>query len=185
MRALRAWALAAGLAAASLPAAAVNLPDAGTKNFTPPSQTPSYLTDEKGRTPGSSGEAAPTESRPTEEAEPAPAPTPEPSTAAVSHAQSGKHGRVSRLAKGRGGHGGRYAHASRGSGSHPVAATRRGRQSRTHPPAARARTTMRTAANSGGKSKTGSTEKTRTAKPKTAKKQAAAFDRRLRLLDSA
>lgn len=176
----RALALAAGLvAAASLPAAAVNLPDAGTKNFTPPSQTPSYLMDEKSRTPAGRDEAPTTESRPSEEAAPATAATPEPSTAAVSHPQAGKHGRASRLARARGGHGGRYAHAGRGRSGTRTAGGRSHRP-RTHTASA----VLRGPTHAAARTRTGSSGKTRTAKPQTAKRQAAAFGRR-RLLDSA
>jgi hypothetical protein len=100
-------------------AAAADLPMNGSKNFTPPSGTPSYFTDENGQVHG--GAAGPTDTEEREEAAPAPAQPPADTaaiaprqetapTAAESDRAADKS--VSRAHSRHGRHGGRYARST-------------------------------------------------------------------------
>lgn len=103
--------LAAVLSVVSLPAFAVEMPDAGTKNFSAPSETPSYFTNENGH--GSpSREPAGTEEGERDVATPIPPPGPEVSPPRHAAGSSHGHRHAARLTHGRGRHG-RYANAGR------------------------------------------------------------------------
>jgi hypothetical protein len=85
--------LAAVLSLVSVPAFAVDMPDAGTKNFSPPNETPSYFTNETGRAPPSH-EPASAEDQERDMAAPIPTPGPEvsPSRHAAGHFSGRGHG---------------------------------------------------------------------------------------------
>jgi hypothetical protein len=101
---------------------AADMPAAGTKNFTPPSGTPSYFTDENGQVKGGAA-AGPADTEEREEAAPATAATPPPATAsqeessrpaATAERVGGKSShRYARSAR----HGGRYARYAPGRSS--------------------------------------------------------------------
>jgi len=121
-------ALAAVLSLVSMPALAVDMPDAGTKNFSPPAETPTYFMNETGRvTPGHEPAAAEDQERDIA----APIPTPGPEVSSSRHAAGHYSGRGhgTSVAHGKRRHGksasaGRHGgHVAHGSGKKQVAST--------------------------------------------------------------